>query len=201
VSLLKRKPILRFFLLFAVVYGLLDLIPWPGINPAYMAFFRFTGNLLFRSTGPAGLVRFENQSPPDNPWATKITFKNLRTAAQTSADRCNVRHGYTAGSLLAALILATPVPWSRKWKSLLLGLLLTNIVLAFSMWLVIMDVFCGPPPIGQFAISPFWKSVLDSALRILALSPEVPFALPVLIWPLVTLRREDARRWLGQCKS
>lgn len=197
--LLKRRPIARFFVYLAVVYGLL-IIPWPGVNRAYMTFFRVAGNLVFHSIGPAGIVRFENESPPDNPWATRVTFKNLRTGAVGHQDRCNARHGYLMCSLVAALIVATPVPWSRKWKSLLLGLLLANVILLLSMWISLTDVFCGPPPLGQYAPSSFWRSVLDVALNILTLSPEVPFAVPTLIWPLVTLRPSDARRWLDQGK-
>lgn len=193
--LLKRRPIARFFVYLAVVYGLL-IIPWPGVNRAYMTFFRVAGNLVFHSIGPAGIVRFENESPPNDPWATKITFKNLRTGAEAHLDKCNARHGYLMCSLVTALIVATPVPWSRKWKSLLLGLFLANVILSLTMWLGLVNVFCGRPPLGQYAPSPFWRSVLATALNILTLSPEVPFAVPVLIWPLVTLRPGDVRRWL-----
>jgi hypothetical protein len=199
VSLLRRRPILRFFLLLAGVYVLL-IVPWPGVNPAYMAFFRLAGNLLFHSTGPVGVVHFENRSPPNNPWATRVTFKNLRTGAEAHNDRCYARHSYLTYALLTALIVATPVPWSRRWKSLLLGLLLASAAVAFTIWLGIMDIFSGPPPVGQFSLSAFWRAALAAALRILTLSPEVPFALPTLIWPLVTLRPDDARRWLGHAK-
>ncbi len=195
--LLKRRPVARFFVRLAVVYGLL-IMPWPGVDRAYVAFFRASGNLLFHSTGPAGIVRFERESPPGNPWATKITLKNLRTGAEAHIDRANARHAYLTCALVTALIVATPVPWSRKWRSLLLGLLLANAVVSFGMWLGIMEIFCGPPPLAQYVPSPFWRSVLNAAVSILTVSPEVPFALPVLIWPLVTIRSSDVSRWLGQ---
>ena len=186
---------LGFFIALPLIYGLL-IAPWPFISRAYTGCFRAAGNLLFSSIGPAGSVRFENQSVPDDEWATRLSFKNRRTGAEGSLERVSARPGYLMAAMITALILATPIPWSRKWKSLLLGLLLANLVFALGLWLSLLDVFSSGGPLAQFTPSPFWANALKLAVKILALSPEVPFALPVFIWLLVTIRLGDVRRWL-----
>jgi hypothetical protein len=195
-----RSPITAFFVKLVLIYGLL-ILPWPYMHAAYLAFFRAGGNLLLNSIGPAGTVRFESQSPPDDNWATKLTFKNRRTGAEGTLERCNARHGYLMASLVTSLIVATPIPWSRRWKSLLLGLVIANVILAVGIWLSLVSVFNGDGPLAQFTLSPFWTGVLSVAVRILALSPEVPFAAPVFVWLLVTLRRSDLQRWLEASRS
>jgi hypothetical protein len=192
----QRRPITGFFVRLLLIYGFL-IAPWPFTNCAYMACFRVAGNLLFNSVGPAGSVRFEGQSPPDDKWATRLTFRNRASGAEGSLERCNARHGYLMLSLTAALIAATPISWSRRWKSLLLGLFLANVILELTVWLTLLGVFSDGGPLAQFTPSPFGKSVLTLAVRILALSPEVPFVMPVFIWLLVTIRRCDLQQWLG----
>ncbi|HVP10334.1 MAG TPA: hypothetical protein VMV94_04005 [Phycisphaerae bacterium] len=196
----RRRPVTGFFVKLIFIYGLL-IAPWPYLASAYLAFFRASGNLFLSSIGPAGAVRFEHQSPPDDEWATKLSFKNRRTGAEGTLERCNARHWYLMAALVTALIVATPIRWSRKWKSLLLGLVAANVIMALGMWLNLVEVFSGDGPLAQFKLSPFRAGALNVAVRILAQSPEVPFAVPIFIWLLVTLRRGDLRQWLGVSRS
>lgn len=192
----QHRPILKFFVILLVAYGAL-IAPWPGLDAAYLAFFRTTGNIVFHSIGPAGAVRFENQPPQGDNWATKITLRNKRTGAEGRIDRCSARHGYRMAALVAALIIATPLPLRRRCLALFWGLLIANAILLFTTWLGFVDVFSAEGPLRQFTLSPFTTKVLLLAVRILTLSPEVPFAVPVFIWIAVAIRRQDLQRWLS----
>jgi hypothetical protein len=196
----RHRPIAGFFVKLVLLYGVL-IAPWPYVHTAYLACYRAAGNFLFHSIGPAGGVRFESQSPPDNKWATKLTFKNRRTGAEGVLENWNTRHEYLTMALVTALIVATPIPWARRWRSLLFGLVIAGAILAAGIWLSLVDYFCNPGPLAQFALTPSWTWVLKLAVKILASSPEVPFAVPVFIWLLVTLRRGDVQNWLNAPRS
>jgi hypothetical protein len=82
-----------------------------------------------------------------------------------------------------------------------LGILVAGAIQALTLWLSLVNVFSDNTPIMQFVFSPAAKKALALAVRILSLSPEVPFAVPVLIWIAVTIRRHDLSAWTGRPAS
>ncbi len=205
----KRRPAVSFFLalfaLFVVLY-----LPWPGLDSAYLACFRAAGNVLFGSIGPAGVVEFVDEYPakyerfappaPAENWPVRLILKNRRTAKE-KLQVYSARHGYLAAALTAALILATPIPWPRRARALLLGLILVNLFAALRIYLGLLSEFTGDNPIAQFHPGPFWKSALDLSVRMLTVSPEFTFVIPVFIWIAVTIRRRDVEAWRGGLSS
>ncbi len=183
-----------FFLRLILIYGLL-IVPLPGLNPGYLAVFRAGGNLLFGSFGPSGTVRFVEESPPQDSWSTKMTFRN-RLNGFGGGVFYKTRHGYLATVLVLALILATPVSRRRKGWAILWGLLLANAFVTLRIYLGLVHLFSGPgDPMAMFSFSPFWKDALHLAVQISSVSPELTFVVPVFIWIVVTLRRGDLQRW------
>lgn len=183
-----------FFLRLILIYGLL-IVPWPGLNPGYLAAFRAGGNLLFGSFGPSGTVRFVDESPLQDSWSTKLTFKN-RLSGRGGGVFYKTRHGYLATALVLALILATPVSLRRKGWAILWGLFLANAFVALRIFLGLLALFSSPgDPMAMFSFSPFWKDALQLAVRTLIVPPELTFVAPVFIWIVVTLRKGDLERW------
>jgi len=94
--------------------------------------------------------------------------------------------GWQSTALLLALILATPVPWSRRRWALLWGVLgLHGFLLLFLGFCIWVD----SAEISLVTLSPFGKAITGGCRE--ALAGQLNLAVPVLIWILVTFRRED----------
>ncbi len=190
---------LRLFVIFVLLY-----CPWPGLDRAYLACFRAAGNVLFGSIGEVGVVefvaefprqyeRFAPPAPPEN-WPVRLILKNRKTAKE-KLQVYSARHGYLAAALTASLILATPIPWRRRCKVLIFGLILANGFAALRIYLGLLNEFSGDNPIAQFHPGPIWRSALELSVRMLTVSPEFTFVIPVFIWIAVTIRRRDLNDW------
>jgi len=71
---------------------------------------------------------------------------------------------------------------------LLWGLLLIHCFILFSLQTWIWD---ESPDLSLTTLSPFWKTVADDLEYTLVTQLGASFSVPVLIWILVTYRRED----------
>ena len=96
--------------------------------------------------------------------------------------------GYLPTATLIALVIATPTPWSRRWRALFWGLVLVN---GFVGVRVAIGLVVGFREVGLFVYGPFGKTVVDLAYKAVAVSPVTSCVVPALIWILVTFRRED----------
>ena len=189
---LKRISI--FFGLCLLIYAAL-VVPWPGVMDGYRAFFRAAGNVLFRRFGDAGAVTFQPLSSVDHSKdTTVILLKRRPPSAKGEMDITAVYTGYRPTVFFIALALATPIPWSRRWKALVLGLLLVNAFVALRVWLRILDAFSDGNPLALYSFSPFWKEVLKFVVKVLVLAPAVHYAAPAFIWLVVAFRRDDLTR-------
>jgi hypothetical protein len=74
-----RKALILFFVVVAVVYGVL-LVPLPGVLPGYRAAVAGTGNIFFRRIGN-GLVTFETMGSPTPDKDTEVVLKNVSTGS------------------------------------------------------------------------------------------------------------------------
>ncbi|MGB8169129.1 MAG: hypothetical protein WCF18_16650 [Chthoniobacteraceae bacterium] len=94
-------------------------------------------------------------------------------------------------ALLLALIFATPIPWKRRAVAAVVGLLLLHVgvllFLSFCLWVESAEV-------QLVAFSPTMKALAKGAEA--AGVAQFPIAGPVLIWIVVTFRREDIMRLL-----
>ena len=191
-ALLKRISLS--FLVSLGVYGLL-LVPWPGLMAGYGTCFRGVANVLFSSVGGTGTVTFELFGSEAYAYDTTIVMRNrnLPPRAKASFDIKCLSIGYRPAAFLIALVLATPVPWSRRWWALLWGLLLVNLFVAFRVWLVLLDFFSDATPLAAFTLGPFLKNALTMAKLFLFIDPAMHYIVPAFIWLLVTFRRGDLR--------
>src|ERR1700691_4220876 len=130
-----RRPILRFVAAFALVYGVL-IAPWPGWNAAYGSGFRRMAQACLGVTVPTA-VRFQ-ATPGGGPLDTEIVaFNPAQVDAQGRVKarllRLDTRGvGWIPTAFLVALILASPVTWSRRLRALGLGLVALDLYLLFA---------------------------------------------------------------------
>ncbi len=192
----RAKPLLLFFLRLVLLYGLL-IYPWPGTRQAYAACFRVGATLLFSSFGSNGQVTFEPYDASKLPNDVQMTLRNRAIpSASGSAELDSRMKGYYPTAFFVALMLATPIPWARRWKKLLMGIVLVNAFVAFRLYLFLYDAFTGNHFGALFQPSEFWESVHRELTIDLVQAPSSHFIVPLFIWIIVAVRRKDLERWL-----
>jgi hypothetical protein len=193
---LHAKSILGFVFRFAVIYGLL-IVPWPGWNDLYGRYFESLGEMAFAREGGKGVVHFEphplqhgftsltsqmtvhNPDPDLPPGRIKAEMVGLDTRSI----------GWVPTALTLALILATPIPWTRRIRALLVGLILIHAFILFSLQACIWNKSAD---LSITTLTPFWKYVVDGLDYTLMTQLGASFSVPVIIWILVTFRRQDS---------
>lgn len=179
-------------------YVLLGVAPWPGLRDAYLDLFRAGANAVFGSFGQSGRTEFA-PAPESLPrWDTYVRFSIAGTPMWVRV----AYHAWIAGwipvATLVALVLATRIPWSRRWKALVWGLVWTHVFVLFRVFVFVLFGFSGPPLLPLLSVGPFGHKVLEVALEVVSVSVATSCVVPVLIWFLVTFRSED---WAGALRA
>jgi hypothetical protein len=188
------KRISLFFCLCLLIYAAL-IAPWPGLMDGYRAFFRAGGNLLFGHLGSAASVTFMPLSSMDHTKDTTLVLMKKRPPpARGEMDITSVYMGYRPMVFFVALALATPIPFRRRLRTLVLGLVLVNMFIAFRVSLQILDAFSDRNALALFSLSPFWKDMLKVTIKVLVQAPAVHYMGPAFIWLIVAFRRGDLAR-------
>jgi hypothetical protein len=186
----SRKSLILFFLLVAVIYGML-LIPWPGLLSGYRAAVAGAGNFFLKRIGD-GHVTFTPLETPTLNKDTEVSLRNIKTGTQAIMT-INARRLYLPTAFTFALIVAAPISWRRKTLALVLGLLLISVYVGFGVWLELLKVL-SEPRFGAVSIGPTLRNGMMVLMLILRKSPVVPYIAALVIFVLVTVRREDVVR-------
>jgi hypothetical protein len=195
--MLPPKQIAGFLLRCVLLYGIMA-APWPTVQRAYSAAYAGVANAVFGSFGSDGVVRFQRPASSDRPAALDLVI-NRRGAPQVGrAPHDPILSGYLAAVEVIALILATPVSWARRFKSLLWGMLLIHAFVWLRLELTILFWFSGDSPLALYDPGPFWFKLLASAFELISVSPTSTFVVPIFIWILVSFRKSDFETWRKQ---
>jgi len=185
---------MRFLLRFVVIFGLL-IAPWPGLNEAYSRYFQSLGQMAFN---PAGEIRrmvvFSPASGKIPGLDTRLTLENAELADASGQGRVECSEidtrsiGWVPTALTVALVLATPIPWKRRLTALAGGLALIHLFIFFSLQAWVWNNSAG---LSLLTLSSFEQRVLDELNYALMNQLGISFTVPVVIWTLVTFRRQD----------
>ena len=182
------RRIAGFALRLALLYGLL-VTPWPGLKDGYAAVFRAGGNALFSRCGAEGSVRFVPADPEQQrEWDTELHLFRRGHPIVWRIGYSSRYASYLPTVTVTALILAAPIPWSRRWRALPLGLLLVHVFIAFRVAVSVLHGFRG---VDLFVFSPLWNRAVDLGYEILSISTVTSCLVPALIWIVVSLRSDD----------
>ncbi len=184
------RTVLLFALKAAVLYALF-VVHWPGITDGYRWMFRQAGNALFYRVGHASVVRFEKIDGGSEGKDTRVMLQNRRDGRAGALEIRSLYFGYRPTVFLAALILATPIPWRRRGRALAWGLICATLFVGLRLWLRVTDAFCDPNMLGLYEVSALWRSLLHGAMLVVSLAPATTYLAPLVLWGLVTFRRED----------
>lgn len=194
------KRISWFFCCCAFVYALL-VAPWPGVRSTYHACFRAGGNFLFGAVG-TGAAKFAPLSSPGKDSDTLVTLRKRRPPYPEADMRISsIRVGYWPTVFLIALAVATPIPWTRRWRALVLGLICVHAFIALRIGLFLVDAFSNDDMLAVYSFSGWFKFALHSTSLVLFRSPAVHYIGPLFIWLAVTFRRGDFETIMGHAPS
>ena len=194
--MIPLKVIARFFVFTLVIYVLL-IVRWPGVREAYRAAYCATGEALFGRFGSHGVVHFESRTGDKiNDVDLVLGKRTPQGIAEVPAEMSSGRIGYAPLAAVVALVLATPVPWPRRWQGLLWGFLLVNLFVVLRTGLRILFLYSAPSPIRLYEPGPFLSKLLASSYEFFFLAPACSFFVPAVVWVVVTVRSRDFDRIL-----
>jgi hypothetical protein len=191
------KRAIRFLSVFALVYGLLMAL-WAVWGASYCRLYRTGATPLLESFHGRAIVRFQ---PADNPRdEVRIAFYDRDSADSLGrlVPRQRIVHDVRCGdyiytAFLVALVVATPISWSRRGRALLWGLLLIHLFMILRLAILI-GYLLNTEPVALLALNWFWSRLLLMGTQVLTVNILPAFVVCILIWTLVALRRED---WLA----
>ncbi len=182
-----------FLIRFLVVYLFL-MIPWPGSGDAYRWLFVRAGSVVYKALGSSFGVSLEAKET-DGPADTALNVRH-RATNQVMVMGINSREiGYLATAVITSLILATPSGWRRRGRSLLVGLLLVNVFVAIRPLVLILYWANRELPISPDPS--LWEKTVSAAVQFVGVGQPLSYIVPILIWMLVSLRRDDLAKMLS----
>jgi hypothetical protein len=195
----RRRIVVAFLLQFAAFYGLL-IAPWPGWRNAYGSFFRgLTGAVFAGEKGPTTVQFRPAEKPPRPEIDTEILLVNhaeIDAAGRGPARILGLDSrgvGWVPTALLLALVAATPLSWCRRWRALLVGLLLVH---SYLLTLVAFYLWNQSGGIVPVSFLPFWGPLGEFLEETFVGQIGPSFVVPTLIWLLVVLAIErPSFRW------
>jgi len=198
----RRKLFWKSLAAFALAIGLL-IAPWPGWSERYARGLHRCGEALFDPFGKKGVVRFQF-TPDATLHDTTIILGNrdmVQPGGKMPAARVLFSSRYVAylpTALVAALVLATPIPWRRRLWALVWAMVIVHAFVAFILWLMILHQYNETPGLSLFLLKAFPKKILHAVHEVFVTYTGPFFAVPVFIWLLVSFRREDWAKLFGQ---
>ena len=185
--MLPHKTITVFGGCFLLIFGL-SLIPWPGLPAVCSGYFRAVSQFVFASQAGRRSLEFQPLETHD----TRIVIVNRDlmqpdgSGPVRNLDLDSFDFTWRPGSLLLALILASPVSWPRRGWALVVGGICLQVFLLFVLGFAIWN---QSTEVALVSLSPFWKQAVDNISNILV--GQLNIAAPFFIWFMVTFRRED----------
>jgi hypothetical protein len=186
------RPLLLFLLLATVYFTALFAL---GPRGSYPHWFRGGANAVFGSMGANRVASFEPFDDPLGTHDTRMSIGLRHSGYPKSLGLNSVRQGYTPAALLVALVLATPVPWPRRGRALLIGLVLVHGFIALRLWVSLLWGFSlvqfGGKPMLELSGLGSW--LVRRADQLLAGNLYITYLVPAMIWLVLTVRPEDLR--------
>ena len=183
------RAVLRFLLLFPLIYGLL-IAPWPGFKEGYGRYFLALCRTVFAET-PTRYLQFEPS--PDTRFAIGVQIVLGNKDQVDAKGHIPVQIlgleargvGWIPTALLIALTLASPVSWRRRAWSLFWGVLLVH---GFIVFAVACYIWNQSTELGLLTVNAFEKAILGGLEETLVTQLGASFVVPALLWFVVTFR-------------
>jgi hypothetical protein len=179
-----------------IVFGLLA-VPWPGWRETYARYLRKSATAACGLFDSKHTIVFAQSPFGYKSIDTVICVANRERLAvgwskQIAYEVFNSRmSAYFPTALVIALVLATGIGWRRRLCALVWGLLWIHVFIAILLGLMIAFTITINPQLGLYEISPFWQNIVSFLRQFFVVRNGARFATAVLIWIVVTFRRDD----------
>lgn len=188
----RPKLIAGFFLRLIALYALL-LLPWPGLEETYAQAFRWGGTKMLGHFGTHGKVWLVEGPESDLTHDTDLFVQNRTTKAGLGIGVSSRYLGYLPAAFLVSLIIATPLPFKRRARALLWGLIAIHALAVAQLAVVATFGFSlGQPPV-MYQLGNFWGRTLAAFVQVIQVSPATWLVVPLFVWIPVTFRRGDVQ--------
>ncbi len=189
--MLLAKRVRWFFLQSVVIFAVLWAL-WPVLGESYGKLFRAGGNCLV-GLGSGGRVWFSSPTDYDPYRDIEIVIAKRSfdgSMVQRTTTVSSRRHGYMPTVFVLALTLATPIPWSRRWRAIVWVFFLIHAYIALK--LAVFPMVYGPEAaVGTSSLAHFCRAGLERLYWIISASQAGWAIVPLFVWALVTLRGHD----------
>jgi len=192
---LSHHPAIR-FVASLILWQMILLLTLSPLAGSYNQAFRAVGSFIYGAYNQEREVAFESPDPGGSDSHLRVVIVNpALMKADGSGPVRNVdigTWGFGVGplSLLASLVFASPVPWSRRGRILVSVVLihqaLVFTVLGYCIWIESSEV-------DLVSFSPTTKHIAIQLKN--ALAGSMSLAIPLVAWAVITFRKED-RWWL-----
>lgn len=191
--LMRQRTLIRRFFLAVCLYYALFVALWGVVGGGYAHVFRVSVGTVFRHCFSGGRVGFQPYDKTSVMWDTQLVLVNKRQGLEGTQPFGTRYIGYASTGMLLSLILATPVPWRRRWQSVALGLVLVHLWIALAVFLMILDGFSSDNLLALYDFSTPLKTALSFVTFVATKSTVVRYSIPTVIWVAVTFQKEDLR--------
>lgn len=199
-----RRPTLAGFALRVGVGLAILLAGWSVLARPYGDAFRALGEAATWAAGH-GEVAFVARPPGDPAPQDTVIVVPAHGDAPAWTLRCDSRFtGYLPTIVFVALLIATPLPWRRRRRAGLLGLLAVHAYVAARLALGLLvglsrNAALAPEgALPAFLRHPAWLRTIQVASSIVDREPTLYVGVPVLIWFALTFRASDREDLLGR---
>jgi hypothetical protein len=183
------------FALRAVALYVVLLVAWIPIAGPARAVFEGASEFVLGVVMPGIEVDYLPLEQPTPGFDTRLAVTN-RAAGLRRATPVSVRQiAWIPLCAVLALVVATPVPWSRRRRAALIA---AGLALAFAVLRVGLKVLyeASDEGLGLVELGPGTRAVLEHAVHATFQSVVASVTVPVVIWVLATFRAGDLRRLL-----
>ena len=171
-----------FFVRSLIVFVAL-LATWPVVGATYANVFRGAGNGIV-GFGSDGRIRFTEPADKTAPHDVELALRDREAQAKRSVAVSSRRHGFMPSAFLFALIVATPVSWSRRARAAAWAFVAIHAYIAVKIALM-------PSAYAISAASGDGSGVLAGFFWVVSGSSAGWTMVPLAIWALTTLRKSD----------
>jgi len=182
-----RSWAVRFAVRLAVAYCVL-IAPWPGIDHAFGAAYRATGNGVSRLLGLCDYVEMGVPAVVVPRGDVEIIATNPQTGRRLRIEHGSRDWAYLPLAAGLSLVLAIPAPWPRRLRAL--GVLLVCISF-FVLMRVALASFYGLAALQVFSFSSQALDAIGKLMVGFCATPIASYVVPVIVWLVVLCRYHE----------
>jgi len=185
----RKRTILGFAVRALILYGLL-VAPWPGVASGFRSVYCWCASAALGSLARNVSVYLEPAERKAAVYDCQLRVINRQTGGGYMLAVHSRTEAYVPLAVLLSLVLATPIPWRRRLRSLAMGLAALLAVM-FCRHIVMVLFAASQPSAGLVHAAYPWDKVLTVAMKIAAADIVMSMGITFLVWLVVCFRLRD----------